>query len=110
MAETTTMNMIQALNQALDLYMERDERAVILGEDVGHFGGVFRVTQGLQDKYGSERVFDTPLAECEKHPPPPVESLFEDVLATPGAQLTEQRDEYLAWHRRRPREKYGDVP
>jgi 2-oxoisovalerate dehydrogenase E1 component beta subunit len=58
------MNMIQALNQALDLYLERDERAVILGEDVGHFGGVFRVTQGLQEKYGSERVFDTPLAEA----------------------------------------------
>ena len=64
MAETETMNMIQALNQALDLYMEREERAVILGEDVGHFGGVFRVTQGLQEKYGSERVFDTPLAEA----------------------------------------------
>jgi 2-oxoisovalerate dehydrogenase E1 component beta subunit len=63
-AETSTMNMIQALNQALDLYLERDERAVILGEDVGHFGGVFRVTQGLQEKYGSERVFDTPLAEA----------------------------------------------
>jgi len=63
-AETTTMNMLQALNQALDLYMERDERACILGEDVGHFGGVFRVTQGLQDKYGEERVFDTPLAEA----------------------------------------------
>jgi 2-oxoisovalerate dehydrogenase E1 component beta subunit len=58
------MNMIQALNQALDLYMERDERAVVLGEDVGHFGGVFRVTQGLQEKYGAERVFDTPLAEA----------------------------------------------
>ncbi len=64
MAETATMNMIQALNQALDLHMERDERAVILGEDVGHFGGVFRVTQGLQEKYGAERVFDTPLAEA----------------------------------------------
>ena len=58
------MNMLQALNQALDLYMERDERAVILGEDVGRFGGVFRVTQGLQEKYGEERVFDTPLAEA----------------------------------------------
>ncbi len=64
MAETATMNMLQALNQALDLYMERDERACILGEDVGHFGGVFRVTQGLQEKYGSDRVFDTPLAEA----------------------------------------------
>jgi 2-oxoisovalerate dehydrogenase E1 component alpha subunit len=54
------------------------------------------------------RVTET-LAQCEKHPPPPVESLFEDVLATPGAQLAEQRDEYLAWHRKRPREKF-EVP
>lgn len=52
------------------------------------------------------RVTET-LAACEKHPPPPVESLFEDVLAVPGAQLVEQRDEYLAWHRRRPREKFN---
>jgi 2-oxoisovalerate dehydrogenase E1 component beta subunit len=58
------LNMIQALNQALDLYLEREENAVILGEDVGLFGGVFRVTQGLQEKYGAERVFDTPLAEA----------------------------------------------
>ncbi len=54
------------------------------------------------------RVTET-LAQCEKHPPPQVESLFEDVLATPGAQLAEQRDEYLAWHRRRPRETF-EVP
>ncbi len=64
MAETGTLNMIQALNDALDLYLERDETAVILGEDVGHFGGVFRVTAGLQEKYGVDRVFDTPLAEA----------------------------------------------
>jgi 2-oxoisovalerate dehydrogenase E1 component beta subunit len=63
-AESKQMNMIQALNDALDLYMDREEAAVILGEDVGLFGGVFRVTQGLQEKYGSERVFDTPLAEA----------------------------------------------
>jgi 2-oxoisovalerate dehydrogenase E1 component beta subunit len=56
--------MIQALNEALDLYLERDSSAVILGEDVGLFGGVFRVTAGLQEKYGIERVFDTPLAEA----------------------------------------------
>jgi 2-oxoisovalerate dehydrogenase E1 component beta subunit len=64
MTESKQLNMIQALNDALDLYMEREEAAVILGEDVGLFGGVFRVTQGLQEKYGSERVFDTPLAEA----------------------------------------------
>jgi 2-oxoisovalerate dehydrogenase E1 component alpha subunit len=49
------------------------------------------------------------LAQCEKHPPPPVETLFDDVLSTPGVQLAEQRDEYLAWHRRRPRERF-EVP
>ena len=64
MAETGTLNMIQALGDALDLYLERDETAVVLGEDVGNFGGVFRVTAGLQEKYGSDRVFDTPLAEA----------------------------------------------
>ncbi len=64
MAETGTLNMIQALGDALDQYMERDQDAVILGEDVGQFGGVFRVTAGLQEKYGSDRVFDTPLAEA----------------------------------------------
>jgi 2-oxoisovalerate dehydrogenase E1 component beta subunit len=64
MAEIQQLNMIQALNNALDQYMEREDLAVILGEDVGLFGGVFRVTSGLQAKYGTERVFDTPLAEA----------------------------------------------
>ncbi|MFQ5816076.1 MAG: alpha-ketoacid dehydrogenase subunit beta, partial [Candidatus Hydrothermarchaeaceae archaeon] len=50
-------------NQALDQEMERDDRVVILGEDVGRDGGVFRVTEGLIDKYGEVRVMDTPLAE-----------------------------------------------
>ena len=64
MSESKPMNLLQALNQALDLYMEREDLSVILGEDVGNFGGVFRVTSGLQEKYGAERVFDTPLAEA----------------------------------------------
>ena len=64
MAEVVQMNMIQALNDALDLHLQREETAVILGEDVGAFGGVFRVTEGLQEKYGVDRVFDTPLAEA----------------------------------------------
>jgi 2-oxoisovalerate dehydrogenase E1 component beta subunit len=58
-----TMNMIQALNSAMDVMLERDENVVIFGEDVGYFGGVFRCTAGLQKKYGSNRVFDTPIAE-----------------------------------------------
>ncbi|HSR69247.1 MAG TPA: alpha-ketoacid dehydrogenase subunit beta [Acidobacteriota bacterium] len=58
------MNIIQAVNDALRIEMERDESVVILGEDVGKFGGVFRATQGLQEKFGESRVFDTPLAEA----------------------------------------------
>ncbi|HEX8937056.1 MAG TPA: alpha-ketoacid dehydrogenase subunit beta [Sphingomicrobium sp.] len=57
------MNMIQALNSAHDVMLERDDNVVAMGEDVGYFGGVFRVTEGLQKKYGANRVFDTPIAE-----------------------------------------------
>lgn len=57
------MNMIQALNSALDLMLEHDPAVVVMGEDVGYFGGVFRVTDGLQRKYGEHRVLDTPIAE-----------------------------------------------
>jgi pyruvate dehydrogenase E1 component beta subunit len=58
------MNIIQAVNDALNLAMEADENVVILGEDVGKFGGVFRATVGLQEKFGEDRVVDTPLAEA----------------------------------------------
>lgn len=54
---------IQAITDAQDIALERDENVVIFGEDVGKNGGVFRATDGLQDKHGEERVFDTPLAE-----------------------------------------------
>jgi len=57
------ITMAQALNQALSQEMEKDSRVVILGEDVGLDGGVFRVTEGLVQKFGAERVMDTPLAE-----------------------------------------------
>jgi 2-oxoisovalerate dehydrogenase E1 component beta subunit len=57
------MNMVQALNSAIDGALSRDPSVVVLGEDVGYFGGVFRVTDGLQKKYGEDRVFDTPIAE-----------------------------------------------
>ena len=55
--------MVQALNDALRTEMRNDNRVVVLGEDVGKVGGVFRVTAGLQDEFGEERVIDTPLAE-----------------------------------------------
>ena len=57
------MNMIQAINSALDNCLNADESVAVFGQDAGYFGGVFRCTQGLQKKYGSHRVFDTPLSE-----------------------------------------------
>ncbi len=57
------MNMVQAINDALHFEMQRDDRVVVLGEDVGTVGGVFRVTAGLYDAFGADRVIDTPLSE-----------------------------------------------
>ena len=57
------LNLVQAINDALRLEMRRDERVVVLGEDVARVGGVFRVTQGLWDEFGDARVVDTPLSE-----------------------------------------------
>jgi pyruvate dehydrogenase E1 component beta subunit len=59
----TVMNMVQALNLAMKQEMKRDKNVVLMGEDVGGNGGVFRVTEGLQKEFGEERVRDTPLAE-----------------------------------------------
>ena len=57
------MNMIQAINSAHDVMMEKDPSVIVLGQDVGYFGGVFRCTDGLQEKYGEHRVIDAPIAE-----------------------------------------------
>lgn len=57
------MNMVQAINDALRVAMRRDRRIIVMGEDVGKVGGVFRVTSGLFDEFGDERVVDTPLSE-----------------------------------------------
>ena len=57
------INMVQSLNRSLDRLMAADERIIIMGEDVGRDGGVFRVTDNLLNKYGTERVIDTPLNE-----------------------------------------------
>ena len=59
----TQMNMVQAINDALRIAMRKDERVVVMGEDVGKVGGVFRVTSGLYDEFGDARVVDTPLSE-----------------------------------------------
>lgn len=60
---TVRMNMIQAINSAMDVMMARDPDVIVMGEDVGYFGGVFRATAGLQAKYGKTRAFDTPITE-----------------------------------------------
>lgn len=59
----TAMSMVQALNSAMDVMLERDPKVLIFGEDVGFYGGVFRITEGLQKKHGERRVFDAPIAE-----------------------------------------------
>lgn len=57
------LTMIQAINEAMKVELQRDPNVMIFGEDVGHVGGVFRATEGLQKEFGEDRVFDTPLAE-----------------------------------------------
>ena len=62
-AITTRMNLLQAVNSGLDIAMGADEKVICLGEDIGKFGGVFRATSNLQEKYGKPRCFNTPLTE-----------------------------------------------
>src|SRR5210317_1891725 len=59
----TQMSMIQAIRSAHDVMMEKDPSVVAIGQDIGYFGGVFRCTEGLQNKYGEHRVIDAPIAE-----------------------------------------------
>jgi len=63
-APVRALTMIEAINDALHVMMERDDTVVVMGEDVGYFGGVFRATAGLQAKFGKTRAFDTPISEC----------------------------------------------
>ena len=58
------LNIVQAINKTLEQQMEKDPTVVVYGEDVGVEGGVFRATQGLQQKFGEERCFDTPISEA----------------------------------------------
>src|SRR2546430_13095089 len=64
-------NLVQAVRDALYEEMERDDRVCILGEDVGRKGGVFKATEGLQQRFGDQRVLDTPLAESSIAAGPP---------------------------------------
>ena len=59
----TERTLAQALNDSLDTALRSDDRVILLGEDIGRTGGVFRITDGLRDKHGAERVYDTPVAE-----------------------------------------------
>src|SRR3954462_10428057 len=59
-----TMNIIEGVRSALQTQMRVDPRVIVLGEDVGKFGGVFRATSGLYEEFGADRVIDTPLAEA----------------------------------------------
>jgi pyruvate dehydrogenase E1 component beta subunit len=59
-----SLNLVQAVNEALAVALEADDDVVLLGEDIGRFGGVFRATAGLRDRFGEERVIDTPLSEA----------------------------------------------
>ena len=59
----TSMTMVEAIRNGLDIKLDDDDNVVVFGEDVGYFGGVFRCTSGLQEKYGKTRVFDSPINE-----------------------------------------------
>lgn len=63
-AQSSTMNLVQAVNDGLGIALKSDDSVVLLGEDIGKFGGVFRATAGLQEDYGADRVIDTPLNEA----------------------------------------------
>ncbi|MDQ4144805.1 MAG: alpha-ketoacid dehydrogenase subunit beta [Actinomycetota bacterium] len=109
----TELTMVEALNRALDQAMEVDDRVVILGEDVAKTGGVFRVTAGLLDRYGEDRVVDTPLAEAgivgsaigmSFYGLLPVVEIQFDVFVYPGFEQIVTHAARLAWRTK------GEVP
>jgi 2-oxoisovalerate dehydrogenase E1 component beta subunit len=62
--QTKTLTLVQAITEAMDIMLKENEQVILLGEDIGKNGGVFRATDGLQEKYGEEKVLDTPLSEA----------------------------------------------
>ncbi|MDQ4095089.1 MAG: alpha-ketoacid dehydrogenase subunit beta [Actinomycetota bacterium] len=107
------LTMVEALNRALDQAMGADERVVVLGEDVAKTGGVFRVTAGLLDRYGEDRVVDTPLAEAgivgsaigmSFYGLLPVVEIQFDVFVYPGFEQIVVHAARLAWRTK------GEVP
>jgi pyruvate dehydrogenase E1 component beta subunit len=109
----TAINMVDALNKGLHQAMEADDRVVVLGEDVAQTGGVFRVTAGLLDKFGEDRVVDTPLAEAgivgaaigmAVYGLLPVVEIQFDVFVYPGFEQIVVHAARYAWRTR------GEVP
>jgi pyruvate/2-oxoglutarate/acetoin dehydrogenase E1 component len=107
------LNMVEALNKGLDQAMEADDRVVLLGEDIARTGGVFRVTAGLLDRYGEDRVVDTPLAEAgiiggaigmAFYGLLPVIEIQFDVFVYPGFEQIVTHAARLAWRSK------GEVP
>src|SRR5918994_2532430 len=107
------MTMVEALNKALRQAMAADDRVVVLGEDVAKTGGVFRVTAGLLDKFGEQRVIDTPLAEAgivgaaigmSLYGMLPVVEIQFDVFVYPGFEQIVVHAARYAWRSR------GEVP
>jgi 2-oxoisovalerate dehydrogenase E1 component beta subunit len=105
--------MVEALNRALDQAMEADDRVVVMGEDVAKTGGVFRVTAGLLERHGEERVVDTPLAEAgivgaaigmAFYGLLPVVEIQFDVFVYPGFEQIVVHAARLAWRTK------GEVP
>ena len=77
--------LVEAVNDALHTELARDDSVMVLGEDVGRAGGVFRATAGLLDRFGADRCVDTPLAEAE--PPADPELLFANAYVDPPASF-----------------------
>lgn len=107
------LTMVEALNKALDQAMEADDRVILLGEDIAQTGGVFRVTAGLLDRYGEDRVVDTPLAEAgivgsaigmAFYGLLPVVEIQFDVFVYPGFEQIVVHAARLAWRTK------GEVP
>jgi pyruvate dehydrogenase E1 component beta subunit len=107
------LNMVEALNLGLDQALEADDRVVILGEDVAQTGGVFRVTAGLMERHGGDRVVDTPLAEAgiigsaigmAFYGMLPVVEIQFDVFVYPGFEQIVVHAARLAWRTK------GEVP
>ena len=90
MAELT---LVEAVNDGLHTELERDADVMVIGEDVGRAGGVFRATAGLRDRFGADRCVDTPLAEAgmlgaaEAEAPADISLLFDHALADPPASF-----------------------